>query len=161
MWTAIAINYIDRTVLSAATPYITKEFGISSAQMGIILSGFFWSYALNIWAMCIRFFMINYNSYFFITWLPTYLVKERGMNMLEMGFVASLPLLCSMPLALLSYRFSDNHLPMWRKIWNSWIYFEDNRTTFPTVMCGLATGVFQESRSRLVPGKGQRLPCRC
>ncbi|MDP1369080.1 MFS transporter, partial [Klebsiella pneumoniae] len=31
----------------------------------------------NIWAMCIGFFMINYNSYFFITWLPTYLVKER------------------------------------------------------------------------------------
>lgn len=264
MWTAIAINYIDRTVLSAAAPYITKEFNLSAGQMGIIMSGFFWSYALlqipagwfadkfgqkkalgfavvwwslatavtglatgfksllglrvalgvgeaaaypsnagiaskwfpdkeratvagifdsgskfggaiamplivwlialsgwkmtfviigalgviwgiiwfvyfkdnpeehkgvneeelnhirdgqikqdgvdnhqtmkwyellkyrNIWAMCIGFFMINYNSYFFITWLPSYLVQERGMNLIEMGFMASLPLLSAM-----------------------------------------------------------------
>ncbi|MED3987994.1 MFS transporter [Priestia aryabhattai] len=264
MWAAIAINYIDRTVLSAAAPYITKEFNLSAGEMGIIMSGFFWSYALlqvpagwfadkfgqkkslgfaviwwslatavtglatgfksllglrvalgvgeaaaypsnagiasrwfpdkeratvagifdsgskfggaiamplivwliaifswkmtfviigalgviwgiiwmlyfkdnpedhkgvneaelahirkgqvkqdgidnqqtmkwfellkhrNIWAMCIGFFMINYNSYFFITWLPSYLVAERGMNLIEMGFVASLPLLCAM-----------------------------------------------------------------
>ncbi|MEX3960097.1 MFS transporter [Trinickia sp. EG282A] len=49
----------------------------------------------NIWAMCIGFFMINYNSYFFITWLPTYLVKARGLTLMEMGWVASLPLLAS------------------------------------------------------------------
>ena len=46
----------------------------------------------NIWAMCLGFFTINYISYFFITWLPTYLVKEKGMGMIEMGFVAALPL---------------------------------------------------------------------
>ncbi|MED1066390.1 MFS transporter [Bacillus paralicheniformis] len=264
MWAAIAINYIDRTVLSAAAPYITEEFNLTAGQMGIIMSGFFWSYALlqlpsgwaadkygqkktlgfavvwwsvataltglatgfksllglrvalgvgeaaaypsnagiaakwfpkkeratvagifdsgskfggavampliawmiavfdwkltflliglvgvvwgivwmiffkenpadhkrvneaelahiregqahmeetgggqplkwfqlfkyrNIWAMCIGFFMINYNSYFFITWLPTYLVKERGMDLIEMGIIASLPLLTAM-----------------------------------------------------------------
>lgn len=264
MWAAIAINYIDRTVLSASATQITKQFHLSSAQMGILMSGFFWSYALlqipagwfadkfgqkktlgfavgwwsvmtaatglgvgfksllglrvglgvgeagaypsnagiaakwfpkkeratvsglfdsgskfggavamplitwlivsygwkmtfaiigllgivwtviwllyfketpeehkgvneaelnyiyegmekeeegnkelpmkwyellkykNIWAMCIGFFMINYNSYFFITWLPTYLVKERGMNLMQMGFAASLPLICAM-----------------------------------------------------------------
>nr|WP_308170860.1 MFS transporter [Ralstonia syzygii] len=50
----------------------------------------------NVWAMYIGFFMINYNSYFFITWLPTYLVKERGMGLMEMGFMASLPLFVSM-----------------------------------------------------------------
>ncbi|MBP0661374.1 MFS transporter, partial [Mycobacterium tuberculosis] len=50
----------------------------------------------NIWAMCIGFFMINYNSYFFITWLPTYLVKERGMGLMQMGLMASLPLFVSM-----------------------------------------------------------------
>jgi D-galactonate transporter len=275
MWAAIAINYIDRTVLSAAAPYITKEFGLSTAQMGVILSGFFWSYALlqipsgwvadrigqkktlgfavawwslatavtglatgfksilgfrialgvgeaaaypsnagiaskwfpdkeratvagvfdsgakfggaiamplivwlislfgwkmtfaivgllgivwaiiwiayfkenpenhkgvnqaelshiregqfkkdgidneqpmkwyqllkyrNIWAMCIGFFMINYNSYFFITWLPTYLVKERGMSLIEMGFMASLPLLCAMVVEIIAGWLSD------------------------------------------------------
>ncbi|GAA4864958.1 MFS transporter [Paenibacillus vulneris] len=275
MWAAIAINYIDRTVLSAAAPYITKEFGLNAAQMGVVLSGFFWSYALlqvpsgwvadrigqkktlgfavawwslstavtglatgfksilgfrvalgvgeaaaypsnagisskwfpdkeratvagifdsgskfggaiamplivwliamfdwkmtfliigglgivwaivwilyfketpeehkgvneaelkhiregqskqegldteqpmkwyqllkyrNIWAMCIGFFMINYNSYFFITWLPTYLVKERGMGLIEMGFMASLPLLCAMVVEVIAGWLSD------------------------------------------------------
>ncbi len=264
MWAAIAINYIDRTVLAAAAPFITKEFSITPSQMGIIMSGFFWSYALlqipagwfadrlgqkitlgfavawwsvataltglgtgfksilgfrvalgvgeaaaypsnagiaskwfpdreratvsglfdsgskfggavamplivwlismfgwkmtfviiglagviwaaiwffyykeipekhtgvnaaelkhiregqsnkagldkeqpmkwyellkyrNIWAMCLGFFMINYTSYFFITWLPTYLVKEKGMGMLAMGFAAMMPLLIAM-----------------------------------------------------------------
>ena len=61
----------------------------------------------NIWAMCIGFFMINYNSYFFITWLPTYLVKERGMGLMEMGVMASLPLLISMFTEVLAGWASD------------------------------------------------------
>ncbi|MGU7768751.1 MFS transporter [Burkholderia sp. MR1-5-21] len=61
----------------------------------------------NICAMCIGFFMINYNSYFFITWLPTYLVKERGMGLMEMGFMASLPLFVSMFVELLAGWASD------------------------------------------------------
>lgn len=61
----------------------------------------------NIWAMCIGFFMINYNSYFFITWLPTYLVKERGMGLMEMGVMASLPLLISMFVEVLAGWASD------------------------------------------------------
>ncbi|WP_200793219.1 MFS transporter, partial [Klebsiella variicola] len=50
----------------------------------------------NIWAMCIGFFTINYTSYFFITWLPTYLVKEKGMDFIKMVMVAALPLLCGL-----------------------------------------------------------------
>jgi sugar phosphate permease len=46
MWAAIAINYIDRTVLSAAAPHIQSEFALTPFQMGIVLSAFFWSYAL-------------------------------------------------------------------------------------------------------------------
>lgn len=48
----------------------------------------------NVIAMSVGFFMINYNSYFFITWLPMYLMKDRGLSFSEMGFAASLPLLC-------------------------------------------------------------------
>ncbi|MEM5451173.1 MFS transporter [Paraburkholderia sp. BR14263] len=61
----------------------------------------------NIWAMCIGFFMINYNSYFFITWLPTYLVKARGMTMMEMGWMASLPLLASIVVEIFAGWASD------------------------------------------------------
>ena len=50
----------------------------------------------NVWAMCLGFFTINYISYFFITRLPTYLVKQEGMGMIEMGFVASLPLMAGL-----------------------------------------------------------------
>jgi len=275
MWAAIAINYIDRTVLSAAAPHIQSEFGLSPMEMGVVMSAFFWSYALlqlpagymadrfgqkktlgfaviwwslatavtgvatgfkslvglrvalgigeaaaypsnagiaakwfprseratvagifdsgskfggalalplivwmmsmvgwketfaivgalgviwgvvwwwmfretpaqhpkvnavelahiqdgqvqkqlddtsmpmkwyelfkhrNVWAMCIGFFMINYNSYFFITWLPTYLVKERHMGLLEMGFMASLPLAVAMLVEVFAGWLSD------------------------------------------------------
>jgi sugar phosphate permease len=43
---AIAINYIDRANLAVAAPYIQKELGLDSGQMGLLLSGFFWTYAL-------------------------------------------------------------------------------------------------------------------
>lgn len=46
MWLAIAINYIDRTVLSAAAPHLIKELDINPEMMGFIMAAFFWSYAL-------------------------------------------------------------------------------------------------------------------
>lgn len=275
MWTAIAINYIDRVVLSAAAPFISKEFALNATEMGLIMSAFFWSYALlqlpagwladrfgqkatlggavlwwslataltglatgfkslfalriglgigeaaaypsnagitsrwfpdkeratvsgifdsgskfggavamplivglialfgwkltfvisgalgilwalawfafyrndpedhprinqaelryiregqrrregngekpamrwyellryrNVWAMCLGFFFINYNSYFFITWLPTYLVKEKGMDLISMGFMAALPLLIAMVVEVFAGWLSD------------------------------------------------------
>lgn len=61
----------------------------------------------NIWAMCLGFFTINYISYFFITWLPTYLVKEQGMGLLKMGFIASLPLLSGLLFEILAGWASD------------------------------------------------------
>ena len=46
MWAAIAINYLDRSNLSAAAPIISKQFHISAGMMGIILSAFSWSYTV-------------------------------------------------------------------------------------------------------------------
>lgn len=36
---------------------------------------------------------INVLTYFFVTWFPIYLVKERGLNILEAGFAAAAPAL--------------------------------------------------------------------
>lgn len=36
-------------------------------------------------------YCINSLTYFFLTWFPVYLVQERGMSILQAGFVASLP----------------------------------------------------------------------
>jgi ACS family D-galactonate transporter-like MFS transporter len=43
---AIAVNYVDRANLAVAAPQIEKALGIGPAEMGFILSGFFWTYAL-------------------------------------------------------------------------------------------------------------------
>jgi ACS family D-galactonate transporter-like MFS transporter len=42
----VSINYVDRVSLSVAMPTISKEFAIDSAAQGVILSAFFWTYAL-------------------------------------------------------------------------------------------------------------------
>ena len=42
----VVINLIDRVTLSIAMPAISKEFSLEPAIQGIVLSAFFWSYAL-------------------------------------------------------------------------------------------------------------------
>lgn len=43
---ANTINYIDRANLAVAAPSIQRELGIDPAMMGVILSGFFWTYSV-------------------------------------------------------------------------------------------------------------------
>jgi MFS family permease len=43
----IVINYIDRGNLSIAAPSIMRDFRITPATMGVLLSAFFWTYALS------------------------------------------------------------------------------------------------------------------
>jgi MFS transporter, ACS family, D-galactonate transporter len=42
----VSINDIDRASLSVAMPIIGREFDIYPALQGIVLSSFFWTYAL-------------------------------------------------------------------------------------------------------------------
>ena len=39
-------------------------------------------------------YCINVLTYFFVTWFPIYLVKERGLNILEAGLAAAVPAIC-------------------------------------------------------------------
>jgi len=43
---ANAISYIDRANLAIAAPAIRAELGINAAEMGLVLSAFFWTYAV-------------------------------------------------------------------------------------------------------------------
>jgi MFS family permease len=43
---SIFINYIDRGNLALAAPLIKDELGLSLSQLGILLSSFFWTYAI-------------------------------------------------------------------------------------------------------------------
>lgn len=40
------INYLDRTVLGIAAPFLSRDLALSAAQMGLVFSAFSWSYAL-------------------------------------------------------------------------------------------------------------------
>lgn len=51
-------------------------------------------------------------TYFFITWFPVYLVKERHMSILEAGFVAVLPALCGFIGGVLGGVISDKLIKM-------------------------------------------------
>lgn len=42
---ACTLNYVDRANLAVAAPFLQREFGLNAAAMGLILSGFFWTYA--------------------------------------------------------------------------------------------------------------------
>ena len=52
-------------------------------------------------------FCINAITYFFITWFPVYLVQQRGMSVLNAGFVASIPAICGFTGGVLGGVFSD------------------------------------------------------
>ena len=43
---ALFLNYVDRGALPLAPPLIQEEMGFSARQLGLLMSAFFWSYAL-------------------------------------------------------------------------------------------------------------------
>jgi MFS transporter, ACS family, D-galactonate transporter len=43
---SVLINYIDRGTLSIAAPLLKDDLGFSASQLGVLLSSFFWTYAL-------------------------------------------------------------------------------------------------------------------
>jgi len=45
----------------------------------------------NIFFLCAMYFAYGYSLYFYITWLPTYLLKARGFSVASAGFFSALP----------------------------------------------------------------------
>lgn len=61
----------------------------------------------KLWALYIGQYCITALTYFFITWFPIYLVKERGMNIMTVGLVAALPAICGFSGGVLGGALSD------------------------------------------------------
>jgi MFS transporter, ACS family, D-galactonate transporter len=61
----------------------------------------------KLWGIYIGQFAIGGTLWFFLTWFPTYLVKYRGLNFLQSGFLASAPFLAAFAGILLSGFLSD------------------------------------------------------
>ena len=47
----------------------------------------------TVWCLCAQYFALSYSWYFFITWFPTYLLKERGLDVKQSALLAGTPLL--------------------------------------------------------------------
>jgi MFS family permease len=47
----------------------------------------------NLAALCAMYFGAIYGWYFYLTWLPTYLLRARGFDLSQVGWLAALPLL--------------------------------------------------------------------
>lgn len=45
LFSAMLISYVHRSALSVAAPFIARDLNLSKAEMGIVLSSFFWVYA--------------------------------------------------------------------------------------------------------------------
>src|SRR5262252_3484264 len=46
LFAASLINYLDRATISLALPLLSRDFQLTSQSKGLLLSSFFWSYAL-------------------------------------------------------------------------------------------------------------------
>jgi MFS transporter, ACS family, D-galactonate transporter len=81
-------KYINEVELAYIRSHQAKKEGIDKVQP------MKWYELLkyrNVKAMCVGFFCLNYTIYFFVTWFPTYLMHDRGMQMTTMGWMAMLP----------------------------------------------------------------------
>src|SRR5207247_9952224 len=66
----------------------TPEMGrIGGATWGAVLR------SRSAWALCVQWFCHYYGFYFYITWLPTYLLQARRLNLEQGALLAGLPML--------------------------------------------------------------------
>ena len=129
-----AVNYADRATLSIAGTEVAKELQLSAVSMGYIFSGsengavgdmdhkkpgsaaasgpklhYIKQLLSNRMMLGVFFgqYFINTITWFFLTWFPIYLVQEKGMSILKVGLVASIPALCGFAGGVLGGVFSD------------------------------------------------------
>ena len=69
----------------------------------------------NIWGIAFTYFFVNFVSYGMMTWIPTFLVREKGYSFVRMGFVAAAPWLGAMMGQMCGGWFSDKVLLKRRK----------------------------------------------
>lgn len=99
----------------AEVAFIREGGGITSLEAGpdTQRAAFSWSNVRQVLSsrMLVGIFIgqygINVLTYFFITWFPIYLVQERGMSILEAGFLAAVPALCGFAGGVLGGVISD------------------------------------------------------
>jgi MFS transporter, ACS family, D-galactonate transporter len=60
-----------------------------------------------VWGMILGNFCIGFVIYWFVTWFPSYLVDDRGFNLLQVGIYGALPALVAIPTGWLGGYVAD------------------------------------------------------
>jgi len=61
----------------------------------------------SMWGLAITLGFVNYMNYVFLTWLPSYLVQARGMNLMKAGVYSGIPYLVGVIMEICFGRVSD------------------------------------------------------
>lgn len=62
----------------------------------------------NLMALCLMYFSVGYGAYFFVTWFPSYLQRERGFSGGTLGVLAGMPMILSILADLLGGVTTDH-----------------------------------------------------
>jgi MFS family permease len=81
----------------------TRRSGIGSMLGGLLRQQSMWGLALTMGT-------VNYMNYLFLTWLPSYLVQARGMNLMRAGFFSSIPYIAGIVMEIVFGKLSDRAL---------------------------------------------------
>ena len=87
----------------------TGATGVEGRQVGhgsLGLRGLARSHSM--WAIALSHGCAVYATYFFLTWLPTYLQTEKGLTVMSSGIYTAIPYLGAAVLAIIIGRISDN-----------------------------------------------------
>jgi len=79
-----AVNVAELTHIRSGGP---PEVEPSAIPWGAMLTD------RNLWTLFAMYFCSAYGFYFFVTWLPTYLIDEHGLTLERSGFYSAIPLL--------------------------------------------------------------------
>lgn len=79
-----------RSVNAAELAYIEQGTVQSKPKQKLPLGKIFRSGTL--WALFVLYFCSSYGSYFFVTWMPTFLMEEHGLTLQQSGWYAAVPM---------------------------------------------------------------------
>ncbi len=64
----------------------------------------------SMWGLALTMGTANYMNYLFLTWLPSYLVQARGMNLMRAGLLSSIPYIAGIIMEIVFGKVSDRSL---------------------------------------------------
>ncbi|MCU1258591.1 MAG: transporter, family, glucarate transporter [Bryobacterales bacterium] len=87
-----------------------RDYPVSTARTS------FWTVAgvllrqKTMWGLALTEGCVNYMNYLFLSWLPSYLIHDRGMNLMQAGLYGTIPYVAGVAFELFSGRVSDRIL---------------------------------------------------